>query len=119
MLTSAQLDRMRATTHAALPETCTIQRKTAVSDGGGGTTTSWVNQAAGVPCRVAPAGGGETGTAGDRISDETTHIVTLPAQTEVTEADRLVIAGQTYESTAVRKRGAWEVTRRVEAREAP
>ena len=119
MLTDTQLAAMRATAGQALPDTCTIQRKTSVSDGGGGTTETWGDHATGVACRVAPVGGGETGTAGDRIRDETTHVITVPAGTDVTEADRLVVGGQTYEATAVRRRGAWEITRRVECREAP
>lgn len=119
MLSAAELAAMRSTADAALADTCTIQRKTSVSDGGGGTTDTWPDHATGIACRIAPAGGGETGTAGDRVNDETTHIVTLPALTDITEADRLTIDGQTYEATAVRKRGAWEITRRVECREAP
>lgn len=117
MLSASEVASMRTTAERALPSTCTIQRKTSVSDGGGGTTETWASYAEDVACRVAPAGGGETGTAGDRINDETTHIVTLPALADITEADRLVIDGQTYEATAVRKRGVWEITRRVEAKE--
>lgn len=118
MLSAAELAGMRATADRALPDTCTIQRKTAVSDGGGGTTETWADHATGIACRIAPASGGETGTAGDRVEDETTHVVTLPALTDITEADRLQVDGQVYEVTAVRKRGAWELTRRVEAKEA-
>lgn len=118
MLTATQLAAMRATAQAALPQTCTIQRKTVVSDGGGGTSETWADHATDVPCRIAPVGGGETGTAGDRVADESTHIITLPAQADVTEADRLEIDGQTFEATLARTRGTWEITRRVEAREA-
>lgn len=117
MLTAGQLEGMRSTINAALPDLVVIQRRTTTSDDGGGRTTSWAPLAT-VSCRIAPVGGGETGTAGARIVDETTHMVTLPASADVSEADRLVISDVTYEVTAVRKRGAWETSRRVEVKEA-
>lgn len=119
MLTSAQIAGMRATAERALPETCVVQRKTAVSDGGGGTTESWASHVTDVPCRIAPLGGGETGTAGSRVIDETTHVVTLPAGEDITEADRVVVDARTYEVTVVRDRGEWELSRRVEVKEVP
>lgn len=119
MLSASQLAGMRATTERALPETCVIERKTTVSDGGGGTTDTWGDHATSVPCRIAPVAGGETGMAGDRILDETTHVVTLPSGQDITEADRIVLDSRTYEVTQVRDRGAWELSRRVEVKEAP
>lgn len=116
MLTAAQLDAMRATTDAALPSEATISRRTAVPDVGGGTTYEWQDVAA-VACRIAPQGGGEGSTFGGGVVDETTHVVTLPAGADVTEADRLVVDGQAFEVTLVRKRGEWELARRVEVRE--
>ena len=108
---------MRAVAAAALPDTVQIERLTRVSDGGGGSTETWTAQPDAVPCRIAPLGGGEGGQAGGRVSDQTTHVLTLPAGTEISEADRLLVAGVRYEVTAVRERGAWEISRRVEARE--
>lgn len=118
MLSDGQITRMRATAERALTDTCAVQRKTTVSDGGGGTTSTWGPHLASVRCRLSPAAGGEDGVTGARISDESTHIVTLPAGTDVTEADRLVISGQTFEITLVRTRGRFEITRRVECKEA-
>lgn len=122
MLTTAELTSMRATIETALPDTCTIRRNTPTSDGGGGTTDGWADLATGVLCGIAPVGGGEapTGvnaTSGSRINDESTHIVTLPDGQDVTEQDQIVIVGQTYRVTLVRKRAAWELSRRVECRE--
>lgn len=114
---------MRGALGEMMPDTATIQRRTAVSDSGGGRTYTWAT-AATVTARISPIGGGEgTGvgiaTRGDRVSEETTHIVTLPQGTDVRESDRVVIAGVTFEVTAVRKRGMWELSRRVECKEAP
>jgi SPP1 family predicted phage head-tail adaptor len=117
MLTTAEITAMRATADTALPDLATVQRATTVSDGGGGTTTSWADVAT-VACRIAPAGGGEGATTGERVVDESTHILTLPAVADITEADRLLIAGRLYDITLVRHRGAWELSRRAEAKEA-
>jgi SPP1 family predicted phage head-tail adaptor len=118
MLTDLQLAEMRATVNDALPDTCLVQRRTIVNDGGGGQTETWADHAT-VACRIAPVGGGEGRVAGGRVEDETTHVVTMPAGTDVTEADRLVISSRTYEVTLVHERGAWELSKRVEAKEAP
>jgi len=119
MLSAAEIASMRATVDEALPDTCTIRRKAVVSDGGGGQTTTWSDLAAGVACGIAPVAGGEGATTAGRVVDETTHVVTLPDGQDVTEADRIVVDGVTYELTLVRKRGAWELNRRAEVRAAP
>lgn len=117
MLTPGDIAAMRATAGLALPDTATLERLTSTSDGGGGFTETWAQQGDALPCRVAPLGGGEGGNAGGRVSDETTAVVTLPAGTDVTESDRLVIAGRRYEVTVVRERSD-EITRRTEVKEA-
>ena len=119
MLTESQVAAMRDTAEQALPDTATHYRRALVSDGGGGRIEQWAVLAEDVPCRLAPVGGGETGTTGDRIVDESTHIVTVSAKRDVAEPDRFVVDGVAYEVTLVRERGAWEVTRRIEARESP
>ena len=124
MLTAARIARLRATAARALPDLCDIETRSTVSDGGGGTTTTWTVLSTNVPCRISPlgglsGGGGEQGTTGGRIADESTHIVTLTADTGLSESDRLRITGQVYEVLLVRTRGAWELTRRVECKEAP
>lgn len=121
MLTSGDVLAMRHTVERTLPDICTIQRATTISDGGGGVTEGWDDLAT-IACRISPtsAGGGEgQNTTSARVVDETTHVVTVPATEDITEADRLMVAGQVYEITLVRKRGAWEITRRIEVREAP
>lgn len=120
MLTAAQIASMRSTMNAALPDTATVQRKQTVSDGGGGQTASWVTVAT-TACRFSPVGGGEGGTSttGGRVAEETTHVVTVPANQDVTETDRLIVNARTFEVTSVRQRGAWELSRRVEVKEVP
>lgn len=112
-------DAARHVTAGALRDVCAIERRTRVSDGGGGFTDTWAPIATGVRCMIAPDAGGEGETAGDRVVDESTHTVTLPAGQDITEADRITLAGATYEVTLVLNTGAWETLRRAQVKEAP
>ena len=59
--------------------------------------------AATVPCRIDPLSGGEEITA-NRISDESTHLVTVPAGTRVIANQRFAIVGRgTFDITVVRE----------------
>lgn len=121
MPSAGQLLRARKRFAEELPDRATIQRNTSTPDGGGGFTQSWATLAADVPCRLAPVGGGEDSargsSGGDRISDEATSIITFAAGQDVTEADRIIVAGQTFDVQLVRRRGEYEITRRVEVKE--
>ncbi len=105
-----------------LPDRATIGRPTVVANTSGGQTTTWATLAAGVPCRLSPVAGGEDVTrgrrGGDRIAEEATATITFAAGQDITEADRVTIAGQAFDVQLVRLRGAWELTRRCEVREA-
>jgi head-tail adaptor len=119
MLDNDTLDAMREQIVAALPDTGTVSRRTRVADGGGGYTFTWADHHT-VPCRIAPVAGGEQGVApGGRAADETTHVATVPAGADVSVQDRLRVSGQTYDVLLVRRRGSWELSRRVELKEAP
>ena len=73
-----------------------------VSDGGGGGSVSLVSGGT-VVCRI-DALAGEEGEVAERISDRSTHLITLPPETTVTTADDFVISGRgTFEITAVRE----------------
>lgn len=114
MLTTADLENMRATAERALPGTAVIQNGTLTTDGGGGYTEAFTPRVGGtVACRVAPLTGSERET-GDRITADAGYVITLPAETTVETDDRIVVAGITYNVTAVRDR-SWEITRRLEA----
>jgi head-tail adaptor len=120
MPSAAQLARARQRFASLLPDLATIQRPVTVADGAGGLATTWPVLVSGVPCRLSPVQGGESSaasTGGDRVADEATAIITFAAGQDITEADRIVIAGQTFDITLVRHRGQWELTRRCEARE--
>lgn len=120
MPSTRQINRSRKRFAALLPDRALIERPTDVSDGGGGFTQTWASLASNVPCRLAPVGGGEGNapSAGARLSDAATCTITFAAGRDISEADRVTIAGQVFNVLLVRRRGAYEITRRVEAREA-
>lgn len=123
LIGDTELAAMRGVLNESLWDTATIRRRT-VTNEGGEESEAWADHARGVACRIAPLGGGEMAGAssvapvGGRLVDETTHIVTFTAGTDIEEADQIVISGVTYDVTLVRKRGALELSRRVEVREA-
>jgi SPP1 family predicted phage head-tail adaptor len=104
---------MRTIAEQAMPGTAILQGGSLTTDGGGGWTEAFTAGGT-VACRVAPINGSER-EEGDRISAESQYVITLPAESVVQTDDRIVIAGVTYNVTAVRDR-SWEVTRRVEAK---
>lgn len=95
--------RLRGLLWTALSDTGRVGARATVDDQGGGVTTTWVYGDL-LPCRIDPLTGNEA-SAGGRISDRSTHLVTVPAETEVTTDGRFVIDGRgTYEVTGVQDR---------------
>jgi hypothetical protein len=96
-----------------------------VADEGGGRKVTYTKGDA-FECALAPLKGGEyTGArampkpAGDRLDARTTHVISIPAGTEVDERDQIEVEGHgVFEVTALRRRST-EIAREVEAREAP
>lgn len=86
----------------ALTESGNTITAAAVDDGGGGASFSETASAT-IICRLDSLGGGE-GERADRLSDRSTHLLTLPAGAAVTTADTFQITGRgTFEVTAVRE----------------
>jgi Phage head-tail joining protein len=86
-----------------LSETGQVLSGTVVSDSGGGGTTVW-SAGGTVNCRIDPLGGGE-GLAGGRISDRTTHLLSVPPDVDVDERNRFAVTNRgTFEITALRER---------------
>lgn len=113
MLSTAELNSMRTTAGAALPDTCVIQTQGWASDGGGGGTLSWT--AAGtVDCRLAPISGSE-GEVGERITADAEFVFTLPHDAAVSTGSRIVHAAGTFDVAAVHTR-SWQLTKRVETK---
>lgn len=124
MLDARELTEARSDANLLLPSSARVVTRPIASDGGGGQITGAPAYGATVAARIVVIGGGESGTGGgrvtrgDRVSDRTTHILTLPAGTAIEESNEIEVDGALYEVTAVRKRTGEEFVRRVEVREA-
>jgi head-tail adaptor len=111
LLSDAQLTRMRTQVNRSLPGTAIIQRQIWTDNAGGGGTLSWT--AAGtVACRIAPIRAEEEEYA-DRISLDAKWMVTLPALTNISETNRILTGGTTYEVESVASPRTYEVSCRV------
>lgn len=118
MISDADLADMRATLAASLPDMGTIQRVQSVSDDMGGHTDTWA--AAGtVACRVSPypLRPDEREVAG-RVLGLDTWVVTMPAETVISERDRVATGGRSFEVVSVMAPRSWEVARRLLCTEA-
>lgn len=109
---------MRATIAQSYGGTAVIQSESFGDDAGGGGTATWTASGT-ANCRLASINGGER-EMGNRIAEDATWIITLPATTSVTTNSRIIVTGSghngTYEVLAVR---AWtpSISKRLECRE--
>ena len=109
---------MRTTMVESLAGTAIIQTSAFSSDGGGGGTTTWTASGT-VSCRVAPAAsaGEDERVLGGRVQPDTQYVFTLPAETSVTEDDRIVYDSRNFTVTMLREPQTWEISRRIEVKE--
>lgn len=113
MLSASDLAAMQATQALALPSTCTISRRSLASDGMGGYTETWATLTASVACRLSAHSAPTEAIMAERYGGRQTWMLTLPAGTDVTHEDRVVIGSVTYEVVGLSSGGAWETARRV------
>jgi hypothetical protein len=101
----------------ALSDVGNIGAGTIVSDGGGGGTFNYTYGSA-IPCRIDPLGSRLPGAMlGGRIDERSTHVITVPAGTDVLAASRFAVVGRgTFDVTSVPERTA-EWTRVFEVME--
>ncbi len=123
-VTPAEIAAARATLDGLLLDSCTITRKQTAADDAGGARSDWPPIASDVPCRLHPAssaagGGTGVGQSGGRLNDDTTHLVTLTAKTDVAIEDRITVDGAVYEVLQVQSGGALELQRHAEVKAAP
>lgn len=100
----SDLTKMQAEQEKQMPETVYVQRLTRVSDGAGGWSEVW-NTVATTKGRIGLANWqpNEAEIAG-RVQNRQKYVVTLPADTELTEQDRLQINGRQFEIIGIARR---------------
>lgn len=94
-ISTAQLAAMRAAIYNLLPDLCDIYTATHSQDAMGAPTVTWSVAYASVACRVDIKSGQEM-LEGGAIQAYTQVVITLPYDTVITDADRVVHAGITY-----------------------
>ena len=95
-LTASDLACMRSAIADTLPGTAVISRSTQSSDGMGGVIDTYANVGT-VACRVSPQGAGLEDIVGGEFVAATGWVITVPQGTSVTERDRVLHSGNTYE----------------------
>jgi SPP1 family predicted phage head-tail adaptor len=110
MLSARELTEFRSLQIDAMPDVCTIQRSTKVRSGLDYTVV-WADVATNVPCRITEQGdvGREFEQAGSVVGSSDL-ILRLPYGTDVTNADRVISNGTTYDVTRVLVRSNATVT---------
>lgn len=97
-MTMVPVDFLRSLSDQFLPDLCTIQRATDTASGDG-TSQSWATLASGVACRVSARGRSASEAVGgaQAIRAATEWTIWLPAATDVTVRDRIVVGSRTFE----------------------
>ncbi len=112
-LSALELSTMQAAATAFLGSgTAIVQTRADVSDSQGGFTTTWAASGTAL-CRVSPAGQGREAVVAAKLTTISPWVVTLPVNTTVSAANRVVVGTRTFEVNAVMAPMSWEVTRRV------
>lgn len=93
---TAMLAAMRsAISSELLPDTCHVLSVTKTPDGQGGQTTTWGTASANVACRVDVQQGREL-ISGGGLQPFSSVMLSLPYDTTITEANRVLHGGVTY-----------------------
>lgn len=116
VLSSGDLSRMRTQLETTLPDSGTISRRSTTDDGMGGQVETW-NAVGTVSCRISPQDlnvGYETDQGG-AVTTVAQRVITLPHDTSIDAADRILSGGSTYEVKNIRAPRSYELSRRVNA----
>lgn len=106
MISTNDIERIRADQNLLMSDTVYIQRLTRTSDGAGGWSEAWQTVST-VVGRIAPSQrmAGET-VQGGAVTAYGEYIITLPHDADIGQDDRLQINGVQYEVKAILDRSA-------------
>jgi head-tail adaptor len=79
-----------ASSRVGLTHRCTIERRTRVSDGGGGFTETWTATETDLPCR-AWLEASRAESVGDRVAEVEDRRLIVPVGTDVQPGDRVTV----------------------------
>lgn len=114
MLTADEIAAMRATENDALPDTCTIQTRTATNTKGS-VADSYANTYTGVSCRLGATNYKQVEKdIGAALASQTDYTLTLKNDQACSPTDRVVHNGVTYEVVGVpNDKASWLFARRA------
>lgn len=120
-LDSGELTDIQSEAVDYLPDSATLLIRSEVSDGGGGQTETWTAGET-VACRLAPFGSSSSAhgikKVADRLHDDSSHLLTVPAGTALADQDRVTVNGVSYDVLAAHVR-SYEMTRVFELKQTP
>lgn len=108
MLSVNDLADVRATQADAMPDTCTISRRSLTYAGPVGSSKAWSNLATGVAIRISRGRGSPSEEEiANLIQGKVWWIGSLLYNQDITRKDRVVIGSTTYEVVGVMSVGSW------------
>jgi|SRR5690349_19633282 len=112
LLSDAEITAMRAETDSILPGTCVVSRATFTPDGHGGQTATWAPTST-VVCRLDTKPSDMETVVNNALNVTARYTMYFKYNADVTEKDRLVFGGKTYEVTAVLENHSWIFAKRA------
>jgi hypothetical protein len=108
------MDQAALVNNQGMPYEATLLRASGVASGGTVRKT-YTPDSDTVPCRIGPVGGGGAGSrAGDRVNEDSTHVITFARAVSLDMDDRVRVNDREYLITAHTQYGPSESGRRWE-----
>ena len=110
---AARLATARTRQEDAMPDACTISRRTLTADGQGGSTEAWADLATSVSCRIIEQQKPVEGEIAMQVAGRRWWLLRLAYDQDITRADRVVISSTSYEVVGIVNTGSWMTSKRV------
>ena len=111
-LSSSDLEYMRSSIELLFPDTCNVLSNSGTADAMGGKTDAWGTALTSVSCRLDTISGNAISANGGLVSFQKL-VFSMPHDTAVTTANRIVHSSNTYNVIAVNI-GSWLACKRAE-----
>jgi hypothetical protein len=112
MLTTSELQYMRASIEQLMPDTCTILNPVNTPNDEGGIIQTWGTVAANVPCRLDMKSSSEPAIGG-ALQIFTGYMLSIPYDQTIDEVDNVVVNSIQYAVTSINSEQSWRAVKRV------
>lgn len=115
---SIEIAKMQKDAEMHLPSSGQIRRRTITKDSAGTSIEAWTNLGSTVACRIGLLNRGRASEQvfAERLGSSVGYTITFPVDTDITDADQVVVDARTFEVVGVPV-VTWEITRRVICKE--